>query len=325
MAAQPGRKINLTKVPLAFAEGAILKKGARWNNHQILTAGTTITTEIIDEYRDVALHIPTSLRLEPTVTAVEALVEENIRRYKHLQKEEKVQDLSQTYVDGETIFAQGDTVDQDCYFLTEGLVDVVIAGKVIATIDTPGQPIGEMSFLTGEPRSASIVSNGPSKLLRIRHEERRKILRENPTIVNTLLEALVKRLGETSKRFSELQQHHEEDDATIQAHAEELASLRETAAQEPADAPAATDVQLRTLAEYAATEAGEKRGNCQILAELYAAAAARHAGAEGPAAELLSLFKGYLQYISSASYSKVADPIVDPGRLPPELRELLGR
>jgi len=79
------KKLNLTKVPLAFAEGATLKKGARWNNEQILDAGTYITAQIIEEYADVALHIPASLRIETTTAALEKQVEKNIRKFKEKQ------------------------------------------------------------------------------------------------------------------------------------------------------------------------------------------------------------------------------------------------
>ena len=129
MVSMPQKKIDLTKVPLAFAEGGVLKKAAQWNQKNILAGGTVITPEVIDEYEDVALYIPTSLRIEKSIDYMRELVEGNIRNYKNRQQTGRMQDLSQTYAPGEVVFKQGDAAAMDCYFIVEGSFDVVINDK----------------------------------------------------------------------------------------------------------------------------------------------------------------------------------------------------
>ncbi|MFW5857103.1 MAG: Crp/Fnr family transcriptional regulator [Planctomycetota bacterium] len=335
MAAGSDKKINLTKVPLAFAEGGTLKKAARWNNQPILQAGTLITPAVIAEYEDVAMHIPVSLRIEGTIADTEKIVHENIRQYKDQQKADKVQDLSQTYAEGDLIFEQGDDEDQDCYFLTEGAVNVVIDGNVIATIDEPGQPIGEMSFLTGEPRSASIVAAGPAKLLRVRKDDQKRVMRENPTIVSTLLETLVRRLGDTSRKFLDSQgqaKAAQENSETLQLEQEKLQSaFRELEAKNRAGADQGNEVariqaNCDKLAKYAAKEGGIRKGNRKLFESILAALETRFADtlAGDGGAEVLACLRDYQAYLAQQKASAAVPPALQSSQLSDRLRRLLG-
>src|SRR3990167_1522124 len=67
----------------------------------------------------------------------------------------------ETYGENEVIFRQGDVGDT-CYFIKEGVVDIVFKDKsgkdnVVATLK-PGTFFGEMSLLTGEERKTSAVA-----------------------------------------------------------------------------------------------------------------------------------------------------------------------
>jgi type IV pilus assembly protein PilB len=63
------------------------------------------------------------------------------------------------YEDGDTIIRQGNT-DIDFFQLIQGSVMVVKDGKKIAEIAEPNDYFGEMSAISGEARSASILSKG---------------------------------------------------------------------------------------------------------------------------------------------------------------------
>ncbi len=304
-------KINLTRVPLAFARGGILIKGARWNNQEILEAGTEITEQVIADYQDIALYMTVSLRGQPTASATEAMVRRNIDDYYARLKADKVRDISQEYGRGEVIFEQGDESNQDCFFLIEGSVDVLIAGQKVATITEPGQPIGEMSFLSDEARSATIRAAEPAKLLRIPKKDKRFLLRTNPTIVATLMDALVKRLKDTSNRLSEVQARLEEAEA-VRAEAALMRSELERLTRNS-----------RILAQHTEKEVGMRSGNYRILVALL-----EHLRSAEPDDKTggnldFSLLDGYIAYLESQGISKVASPITDTEAMPEALRMII--
>jgi len=63
------------------------------------------------------------------------------------------------YEDREIIVREGNT-DKDFFKLVQGSVVVVKKGKVIAELSQPGEYFGEMSAISDEPRSATIMSKG---------------------------------------------------------------------------------------------------------------------------------------------------------------------
>ena len=63
------------------------------------------------------------------------------------------------YEDREIIIREGNR-DKDFFMLVQGALMVVKKGKKIAEIVQPGDYFGEMSAVTDEPRSATIMSKG---------------------------------------------------------------------------------------------------------------------------------------------------------------------
>lgn len=309
-------KLDLTKIPLAFAEGTTLKKEVRWNNNQILTAGEEITAAVISEYEDVALHILTSPRIEKSLAAIEELIQGNISEYKKRQQVGRARDLSETYAAGEVVFEQGDTENQDCYFLTEGSVQIYRDGQLLATLDKAGTPIGEMSFLSGEPRSATVTAAEPTKLLRLKRSERRKVLKHNPTLVHTLLETLVKRLNDTSQKLVEASREDDPPPAVAE-------TATETAAVEAELAKLKKD--YLTLTNYVAAEVGGKSGN-RVLLEQLLNKLKETPGAmlpEGEATPLFALLSAYLDYLQAQPSSQTVEPVIEAKDIPPLLQEFL--
>lgn len=70
-----------------------------------------------------------------------------------------------TFKQGEDIVKQGTTCDA-VYILKEGSVNVIKDGKLLITLDK-GSPIGEISFVDGGPRSASVTAETDSVLIKI--------------------------------------------------------------------------------------------------------------------------------------------------------------
>ena len=75
-----------------------------------------------------------------------------------------------SYDEGHVIFVEGDDT-QDLYILTSGDVDVFKGNKSMAEITEPGSLFGEMSFLLGAKRTATVKARNQVKAICIPKEE----------------------------------------------------------------------------------------------------------------------------------------------------------
>jgi len=104
------------------------------------------------------------------------------------------------YEDKDIIIREGN-LDIDFFKLVQGGLYVVKAGKKIAEIVQPGDYFGEMSAITGEPRSASIISKGRSKVKRFPGDKLTEVIEKYPDVAKHLFGILAARLDSTDKRF----------------------------------------------------------------------------------------------------------------------------
>ena len=77
--------------------------------------------------------------------------------------------------------------------LVEGGADVVRNGKVVNKLES-GDFFGEISLVTGRPRTATVVTRRRSRLLVMHSPAFRALLRDSPPIQAKVLEAVVARL-----------------------------------------------------------------------------------------------------------------------------------
>jgi len=102
---------------------------------------------------------------------------------------------------------EGDKTDS-LYIIISGKVKAVITdenGKeVILSIFGPGEYFGELAFIDGEDRSASIITREPTEVLIISREGIRDILASNPNLAFNLLIGVVTRLREANKQIESL-------------------------------------------------------------------------------------------------------------------------
>lgn len=85
---------------------------------------------------------------------------------------------------GETLARQGKPLDR-LYYLAEGEASVIIDGR---TVGRSGDCfIGELTFLTGEPATATVVTDGPARLLAFESGGLRALLKRKPDIKLALL------------------------------------------------------------------------------------------------------------------------------------------
>lgn len=108
------------------------------------------------------------------------------------------------YGDGQIIIEE-DTFGTEIFRLTqtEGGLEVIKKGKPIAVISKVGEYFGEMSFILGEPRSATIRSIGRSivEVMTVEDGGMERIIHENPDIAGKIIAGLAKRLKEANLKL----------------------------------------------------------------------------------------------------------------------------
>lgn len=102
------------------------------------------------------------------------------------------------YEDKDVIIREGNT-DIDFFKLVQGGVYVVKGGKKIAEIVQPDEYFGEMSAITGEPRTATIISKGRSIIKRFPGDKLSEIIEKYPDVAKHLFEVLAGRLDRADK------------------------------------------------------------------------------------------------------------------------------
>jgi PAS domain S-box-containing protein len=105
-----------------------------------------------------------------------------------------------TFNAGETIILEGDS-SEDLYILVSGELDVLKGRRSISTILGAGSFFGEMSFLLGAKRTATIKAKDDVTALRIPKEELKTFLSEFPDVAMEITTVLAKRLDDTSQMF----------------------------------------------------------------------------------------------------------------------------
>lgn len=105
----------------------------------------------------------------------------------------------------ELILRHGDT-GESMFFIFEGSLDIQIpkgnGEKTSVATLWPGDCVGEMSMLTGEPRSADVIALNDVLLLQVTKEDMQPILSNNPGLVDKLSRILAARKIHNQKHLS---------------------------------------------------------------------------------------------------------------------------
>jgi type IV pilus assembly protein PilB len=97
------------------------------------------------------------------------------------------------YEDKDTIIREGNT-DIDFFKLIRGALTVVKGGKKIAELTEPGEYFGEMASISGEHRTASIISQGRCTVKRFPGDKIDEIITKYPDVSNHLFKTMTSRL-----------------------------------------------------------------------------------------------------------------------------------
>lgn len=103
---------------------------------------------------------------------------------------------------GQVIFREGQSAKQ-AYLIRSGKVAIykdVNDRKTFVTFMVPGQILGEMAIITGEPRSASAEAAEFCELLVMDKKTLQNALNDTLPIIKALLNQLIVRINETDKK-----------------------------------------------------------------------------------------------------------------------------
>ena len=110
------------------------------------------------------------------------------------------------YVEGETIFQEGDPGDELLVIL-EGEVEfsrrAASGGALHLATFGPGSWFGDMAVLSDEPRSASAVASRPARILTLRGERLKELVLEMPELSFEIFRELAARLRAADRRLEE--------------------------------------------------------------------------------------------------------------------------
>jgi len=109
------------------------------------------------------------------------------------------------YKNGKEIITEGDTTCQSAYIIECGKVDVWKAGIGKVAELPEGSIFGEMALITGEPRSASIISGSEDCICReITADEFKYMWEERPEALLPVLKIVAQRLASTTAMINNL-------------------------------------------------------------------------------------------------------------------------
>ena len=93
---------------------------------------------------------------------------------------------------GQIIFKEGDP-GETMYAVTDGRVDIIVAGHVVETVEEGGI-IGEMALIDSGPRSATAVAAGAAKLVTVDRNQFTFLVQEHPTFALQVMKIMAERL-----------------------------------------------------------------------------------------------------------------------------------
>ena len=96
---------------------------------------------------------------------------------------------------GAVLTRQGASGDL-AYVIARGRAEVNRNGRTLAMLG-PGDVVGELSLIDGEPRSATVRARTDLSVLEIDGRDLRRLLKRAPSVMRKLLEALSQRLRDT--------------------------------------------------------------------------------------------------------------------------------
>jgi len=104
---------------------------------------------------------------------------------------------------GQTLLTEGEPAN-NLYFLIQGRLIVFSGEKPIAEISA-GEPIGEIAFLTGTTRTATVIASRKSQLLELNKSAYTSLIKDIPEITESIVKTLADRLISSNQNIPTLE------------------------------------------------------------------------------------------------------------------------
>ena len=180
-----------------------------------------VFTRLLHIFRAAAINLGSDVEITTTAEAVPEAQQRLMDIYHSsvlkVLDEYQVEELSSNvkimrYESGEQLIRKGELAES-MYFISEGHLEVSIQDnegndKVVATL-WPGDCVGEMSLLTGEPRSANVFARSKVVLLELTKDHLAPIFEESPKLIEEISHILTERNLINEKALSSASGHHE--------------------------------------------------------------------------------------------------------------------
>jgi CRP-like cAMP-binding protein len=109
--------------------------------------------------------------------------------------------MERSFKKGQKLFVEGDPPG-DMYILMAGILTVTSRGVHVATINSPGAYVGEMSVLLREPRTATVTAEEDCRVLCVQEKDILEFLTHAPDLALKLSRILAERLKHTNAAFT---------------------------------------------------------------------------------------------------------------------------
>jgi len=156
-----------------------------------------------EEEKEAQKSKPWSERLQEAVAAIPFFSPLNADERKKLADEATLH----VFNAGEMIIREGDP-GRSIYVILDGQVRVFTRDhhgeELELAVLGASQFFGEMSFLTGKPRSGSVMALDTSVVVELSYTSMRRVVKEHPTVKKVLVEYYQQRLGSTEQKRAEV-------------------------------------------------------------------------------------------------------------------------
>ncbi|OGV98625.1 MAG: type IV-A pilus assembly ATPase PilB [Nitrospinae bacterium RIFCSPLOWO2_02_FULL_39_110] len=106
-----------------------------------------------------------------------------------------------TFEDGDMIIKEGNT-DKNFYQLIQGQLIITKNENAVGDISQPGEYFGEMTALTGVPRSATVKAKGKCIVKAFPGEKLKETIESYPDIAFRIINSLIRRINDSDKRLT---------------------------------------------------------------------------------------------------------------------------
>jgi CRP/FNR family transcriptional regulator, cyclic AMP receptor protein len=112
---------------------------------------------------------------------------------------------SRQLLSGEVLVREGDT-DDHLYVVVSGSLGIIKShgtdGEVTLNLTRPGDVVGELSFLDGAQRYASLVAMNDTQVLGLSRGDLESLLERDPQLVYRVMRAIVRIVHDIQRRLS---------------------------------------------------------------------------------------------------------------------------